>query len=257
MRDEGIHTIALEEIVDADWADRIPDPQWETYRRVLHEVARVGRPFALGGAFALATYTNTWRDTKDLDLYVLPGDRDPMVEALERAGLSDLFEKLPYDRGWIYRATSDDSIVDIIWSMANRRAEVDMRWLDHGARIRVRGEVLRIVPVEEMIWAKMYVLQRDRCDWPDVINLIHSRGPELDWRHLLHRAQDDAALIAGVLAVFSWLFPSRSAELPSWLWNRLRVTRPTASPGINGSRLHLLDPRPWHRTSAETTSYPP
>ena len=30
-----------------------------------------------------------------------------------------------------------------------------------------------MLPPEELIWAKLYVLQRDRSDWPDILNLLY------------------------------------------------------------------------------------
>ena len=45
----------------------------------------------LGGAFAVATYTGCWRNTKDLDLYVLPEHKDRMIAMLGDLGLVDYF----------------------------------------------------------------------------------------------------------------------------------------------------------------------
>ena len=42
-----------------------------------------------------------------------------------------------------------------------------------------------MIAPEELLWQKLYILQRDRCDWPDVLNLIYALGPLLDWEHLL------------------------------------------------------------------------
>jgi len=107
--------------------------------------------------------------------------------------------------------------------------------------------VLRIVPTEEMIWAKLYVLQRERCDWPDVLNLIYAAGPNLDWQHLLDRLGEDMPLLRGVLSVYTWLCPGRSEELPPWLWQRLNgpESRPGPSPKVDLARIRRLDSRPW------------
>ena len=229
------------------WPQEIPEGQWRVYQRVLDEVRSQGLRFALGGAFALATYTGLWRNTKDLDFFILPQDRQTMVEALKRCGLGDYYDQLPYDRGWIYRASNGEVIVDAIWAMANRRAWVDQAWLSRGPEVKLRGESVRIVPPEEMIWSKIYVLQRERCDWPDVLNLIHAVGLNLDWQHLLGRLGDDKPLLRGVLSVYAWLCPGRSESLPPWLWERLSLPRadPGASPEVDRARVNRLDTRPW------------
>src|SRR5207302_5510091 len=107
------------------WAARMPEPEWELYERVIEAATEQGLPFLLGGGFALATYTGRWRNTKDLDFYVLPRDRERMTALLDRRGFADYFDRLPYQRHWIYRATRDDALVDTIWQMANSRTEVD------------------------------------------------------------------------------------------------------------------------------------
>ena len=230
-----------------DWPNEIPDEQWEMYQRVLSEASRREVPFALGGAFALATYTGRWRNTKDLDLYVAPESRDSLVRVLADLGLEDYYEELPYDRQWIYRSHRQGTIVDVIWAMANQRAQVDEAWLVRGPEADVRGQRVRVVPPEEMIWSKLYVLQRDRCDLPDVLNLIYATGPSLDWDRLLDRLGDDWPLLTGVLSVFQWMCPGRARELPRKVWRKLQLPRHVEEEGpiTNRRRVELLDRRPW------------
>ncbi len=226
------------------WKELIPREQWSVFRRVLEEARAKKLDFAFGGAFAVATYTGKWRDTKDMDLYILPGDREEMKAALAAAGLTDYFPVKDYDRSWIYRAHTGDVIVDCIWSMANHRTDVDRAWLTRGPVVEFGGENVHVVPPEELIWSKLYVLQRDRCDWPDVLNIVHAIGPELDWERLFHRLNSDAPLLDGILSVFRWLVPDRAAQLPSWLWKRKRK-KPRLPAGCE--RVRLLDTRPWFR----------
>ena len=44
------------------------------YRRALMALTRSALPFLVGGAYALEHYTTIARWTKDLDIFVLPGD---------------------------------------------------------------------------------------------------------------------------------------------------------------------------------------
>lgn len=202
----------------------------------------------LAGAFSLATYTGHWRNTKDLDFYVLPEDREVMVKALTHAGFTDYYHQVPYVQHWIYRAWKHDCIVDIIWAMANQRAQVDAAWFERAPEITVRGERLAVVPPEELLWCKLYVMQRDRCDWPDVMNLVHSVGDELDWEHLVHRLEGDVPLLAGLLNVYRWLCPGAPLRnLPSVL-NDATPSQASRNGHVQRegqSRIELLDTRPW------------
>jgi hypothetical protein len=228
------------------WQERIPDEQRALYEQVVSEARARGVGVAFGGAFAAAVYKGRWRDTKDMDLYVLPEDREEMIEVLTVCGMRDYYDLLPYDRRWIYRGFMDGVIVDIIWAMANQRTTVDARWLTAGPQVHFGGELVRVVPPEELLWSKLYVMQRDRCDWPDILNLLHALGPALDWRHLMDRVGEDAPLLKGVLAVFQWLSPDRAVELPKWIWPALERA---SQRSMQGGCCHadLLDSRPWFR----------
>jgi hypothetical protein len=227
------------------WAADVPVAQWGIFRNASQMALRRGIAHAMGGAFAVAVHTGRWRNTKDMDFYVRPEDRQRMVAVLDELGLSDYYDREAYDRGWIYRATTGDTIVDVIWSMANRRASVDDGWLARAPRVSARGVSVQVVPVEEMIWAKLYVLQRDRCDWPDVLNMIDANRDRLDWQHLLQRLGPDAPLLAGVLNMYAWLSPGRSRSLPENLWPQLGLAQPPSGPDVIEGRVALLDSRPW------------
>jgi Nucleotidyl transferase of unknown function (DUF2204) len=229
------------------WGDRIPDREWSVYRRVIQEAHKAGIPVAFGGAFATAVYTGQLRNTKDLDIYLLPEDRDRMREVIGRAGLHDLFDQLPYDRSWIYRGSTGDVIVDAIWAMANQRAQVDARWLSHGPEVTIRGERLRAIPIEELIWAKLYIVQRARCDWIDILNLIDAQTISIDWEHLSTRLEADVPLLAGALSVFGWLAPDRAQHIPQPIRKRLglKLPPPGGDPDLTRRRANLLDSRHW------------
>lgn len=223
-----------------DLAQRLPFEQWAVYRAVLRMVIDSKIPFALGGAIALGAYTGRFRNTKDIDLYVLPENRDAIIAILNRAGLRDYFDECAYDRSWIYRATDGNAIVDVIWAMANRRAYVDQEWLSRGGEVTVDDMRIRVLPPEELIWSKLYVMQRERCDWPDILNLVHTTGGALDWDHLMRRVGDDAPLLKGVLSVFSWLCGESEYKLPKKVRNCLEEHS-----AVKSGRAELLDSRPW------------
>jgi hypothetical protein len=233
------------------WTGQIPDSEWAIYDEAIRAVRQTERRFMLAGAFSLASYTGRWRNTKDLDFYILPQDRQLFIDALTRAGFADYFDALPYDRKWIYRSVKGDCIVDIIWAMANQRAQVDEEWFEHAPEVQVRGQVLSVAPAEELLWCKLFVLQRERCDWPDVLNLIHSLGPDLDWEHLSNRLEDDLPLLAGVLNVYGWLCPGNDLKLPASLRELVPHSGKRGAPRVCEAHIRLLDSRPWFVTDTE------
>lgn len=224
----------------------LSEVQRNHYRQVIRHATRDGIPFAAGGSLALAYHARLNRCFKDLDLYTLPEDKDRLIAILNEAGFEDYYDRAPYDRGWIYRGFLDDVIVDIIWTMANRRASVDAAWLNRGPVVDFNGDPLRLMPVEEMIWTKLYVLQRERCDWPDLLNVLDWTSARIDWPYLLGRIGSDAPLLASVAQVFCWLKPERTADFPRELW----LAMPTflgeqGSRETTTARAALLDSRPW------------
>jgi Domain of unknown function (DUF1814). len=242
----------LAQVHDLPWGAEIADAQWVVFRAAIAAARDNQIPFALGGAVALAYYTRQWRPTKDLDMYVKPDDRERLIAAIREAGLRDLFDEQPYDRRWIYRSHIHNVIVDIIWAMANLTAEVDDAWLNRGPILRVRGVEVRVLPPEELVWTKLYVLQRDRCDWPDILNILCSAAPSVDWAYLLERIADDAPLLSAVLAVFTWLCPGQSLNLPDWVRERLSLPK-SDNPNLpmDRQRACKLDSRPWLRLIPE------
>jgi hypothetical protein len=215
------------------------------YSKAIDAIRSSGARFMLGGGFALATFTGRWRDTKDIDFYVHPKDRDTVVQSLTRARFQDYYSRLPYDRKWIYRSVRSDVIVDIIWSMANQRAQVDDLWFERAETLKLRGQRLLLIPPEELMWCKLYIMQRDHCDWGDIFNLVYAIGPTLDWSHLIWRLEDDLPLLKAVLQVYAWLCPKEVLKLPMKLWSLLG--RPAPRPRTKPFRNHirLLDSRGW------------
>jgi len=232
--------------LEFDWAEAMSDSEWRIYLRAIEDLRQAGIHFMVGGGFALATFTGKWRDTKDIDFYILPQDREAARAALQNAGFEDYYSRRPYDRKWIYRSVKQDVIVDIIWAMANQRARVDELWFAKTGRVSIRGEELEVLPMEEFLWCKLYIMQRDHCDWTDALNLIYARGAQIDWEHLLERLEADVPLLKGLLTVFGWLCPHRARKLPAGLWRRLRLPRPQPMKGRDKwKRVRWFDTRAW------------
>ena len=180
-----------------------------------------------------------------------PSRRDEGIEIISSLGFHDLFAEKPYDRGWIYRGCQGGMIADIIWSFANYRTEVSERWLERAPRVLIRGTQVPLLPVEELLWAKLHIMHRDRCDWPDLLNVLYRCGEQVDWDHLLGLIGEDAGLLGGLLATFAWICPGRARALPRWLWRRVGLLEPAAprsgeaAPDVDWARVNLLEHREW------------
>ena len=210
------------------------EDEWLAFSEIIQAAEEAGVNILIGGALGLSAYMPLQRHTKDVDLYVLPEDRPRLVSVLNELGFDDLYEQMPYDRGWIYRGVRRGVIADVIWGFANKHALVDPYWFRFSREMMCSETALRIVPPEELIWAKLFVLQRDRCDWPDLLNLLYYAGPTLDWGRLRSRLGDDSPLLDGLISVFSWVCPGRLLEK--------KEDTPSQCTEIRAS---LLDSREW------------
>lgn len=237
----------MREIVCASelWEQLIEGDEGPLYSEVMRSACATHVPFAIGGSQAMSLYVGRLRRSKDLDIYVKPSDRDELISMLTAMGFGDYYETKAYDRQWIYRAVKGESIVDVIWSMANQRTEVDDGWLTRGMQVDIEGCRVRLIPLEEMLWSKLYVLQRDRCDWPDILNLLDAVHSRLDWRHLLNRLEEDKPLLSAILHIYTWLRPDASRRIPPWVWLELGHAEGDFDAGQTSHRASLLDTRPW------------
>ncbi len=233
--------------LEAPWSRLIPEDQWIVFITGAESLRRAGVPFLLGGALALATYTLRWRSTKDVDVLVRASDSAAAVEALRAAGFVDYFDTQPYDRSWIFRGIRDGVLFDIIWELPNHRVGIDEAWFERAPWLTLKGIRYQSVPPEELIRIKLYVMQRERCDWVDVLNVLAGTADRLDWAYLMERMGRDRALLHAVLAVFNWLCPGRALSLPDWVREEFALPAGTdARPDeVEVRRVNLFDSRPW------------
>ena len=72
-------------------------------------------------------------------------------------------------------------------------------------------------PVEETIWSKSFVCERERYDGADINHLLLACGPELDWRRLLRRFDPYWRVLFSHLVLFGFAFPSERHRAPVWV----------------------------------------
>jgi hypothetical protein len=231
----------------SEWIAIIPEKDFETYDKAIKAIRPLGFPFLLGGAFGLACYTGRWRNTKDIDFFVMAAHHEAFVKAILKAGFVDYYDRLPYDRGWLFRAAHNGAIVDIIWDTPNRRSQVEEIWVARAVHVDFRGEPMLAVPPEELLVLKSFVLQKDRCDWTDLVNLLCFQAGRLDWEHVIWRYGPDLSLLRALLNVFAWVCPVEAAQIPGDIRSRLgiEIQIPDDPAATTRTRVNLLDSRPW------------
>ncbi|SNB46793.1 nucleotidyltransferase [Geobacter sp. DSM 9736] len=200
----------------------ITDEQWAVCSGVITKARRQGLGFAMGGGLAFSAYSGNLRNTKDMDFFILPRDEVMMKAIMAEEGFEE-YKAVPYDPTWSYRGAREGYIIDLLWRMLNNRTAVDETWTGRGWEVKIRGVPFRLIPPEELLWSKLYIMRRDRCDWPDILGLLYAQGPTMDWDHLLDRLQHDSPVLAAVTTLFRWLCPAVGARIPASVWKRMGI----------------------------------
>jgi hypothetical protein len=221
------------------------------YRRVMHELDARGIPFLVGGAYAFECYTGIGRHTKDFDLFVHPRDVDRALEVLAGVGCTT---DVPFPH-WLAKAQCGDDVVDLIYSSGNGVALVDDDWFSHSLGTAVLDMPVRLIPAEEMIWSKAFIMERERYDGGDVAHILRACADTLDWPRLLGRFAANWRILLQHLIVFGFIYPGERARVPAAVMRELtgrldrELTRPAAGRVCQGTLVsraqYLVDVEHW------------
>jgi hypothetical protein len=222
------------------------------YQEAMRTLQERGARFLVGGAYAFGPYTGIERHTKDLDLFVHPDESGRILEMLAAAGYRCEL-KFPH---WLGKAWKGDDFVDLIYSSGSGIAVVDEAWFQHSVPARVFGTEVRLIPAEEMIWSKAFIMERERYDGNDVMHLLRARAGSLDWRRLIDRFGHRWRVLLAHLVLFGFVYPAERRGVPeavTWeLLARLRAegaAEPPRDRVCQGTLLsraqYLMDIGPW------------
>ena len=188
------------------------------YRRVLEELNRSGIPFLVGGGHALERYLGIGRSVNDLDLFMREADVPGALAHVERRLGYAGEVTFPH---WLAKIKRDEHVyIDVIFSSGNSACPVDDEWFRHAVPATVMGQAVRLCPVEETIWSKAYVMERERYDGADIAHLIHARAEEIDWGRLARRFGPHWRVLMSHLVLFGFVYPSERRRVPEWLMHR-------------------------------------
>jgi hypothetical protein len=174
-------------------------------------------PFLVGGAYAFARYTEIVRHTKDFDIFVYSRDCDRVLQVLADAGYrTDL--TFPH---WLGKAFCDDNFIDVIFNSGNALCRVDDEWFDHAIEDKVLDIPVRLCPLEELIWSKAFIGERERYDGADIAHLLRACSAQISWPRLLRRFDGHWRVLLSHLVLFGFIYPAERILIPAWVMSDL------------------------------------
>ena len=221
------------------------------YRHVMHELREQGIPFLVGGAYAFERYTGIGRHTKDFDLFLHPRDVERTLATLAAVGCET---ELSFPH-WLAKARCADDVVDLIFSSGNGVALVDDDWFRFSVAETVLDVDVRLIPAEEMIWSKSFVMERERYDGGDVAHVLRACADTLDWPRLVRRFDAHWRVLLHHLVIFGFIYPCERARIPAAVMRELmgrldtELTRSASERACQGTLIsraqYLIDVEQW------------
>lgn len=226
------------------------------YCRALLALRAARVPHLVGGAYALERYTGIARHTKDLDLFVRPGEVEAALRALARAGYHTEIT-FPH---WLGKALCGGDFIDVIFGSGNGITPVDDEWFAHAVPSTVFGLRVQLGAPEELLWVKAFIQERERYDGADVAHLLLAQADRLDWPRLLRRFGPHWPVLLSHLVLFAFVYPHERGRLPGWVLQDLlgraarELAEPVAEPVCRGTLLsreqYLVDIDQWGYAAA-------
>jgi len=189
----------------------------EFYRSALSLLGGSGVRFMVGGAYAFERYTGIARKTKDIDLFMLPQDCRKALFILGSAGYGVEMT----DPTWLAKAFHHCHLLDIVFNSGNAACPVDERWFAYAPDAEVLGIRVKLAPIEESIWQKAFIMERERYDGADVAHMILHCGRGMDWERLLERFEGNWPVLLSHLLLFQFSFPGEPDAIPRWVMRTL------------------------------------
>ena len=192
----------------------------EFHRRSVAALHAAEVPFLIGGAYMVEVCGGVSRSTKDFDLYVRPNHVKAALRALARAGYKT---ELTFPH-WLAKGMYEGDIVDLIFRAGNGLCEVDDSWFERARDDELLGVPVKHCAPEEMIWMKVYIMERERFDGADIVHILRCCAAAIDWPHLVRRFGPDWRVLLSHLILFGYIYPGERAQIPAAIMEEL-ITR--------------------------------
>jgi predicted nucleotidyltransferase len=218
---------------------------------VLNLLNALGTPFAVSGAFALHRHTGIWRDTKDLDIFMVDDQVHTVLDALSSKG----FVTEVRDPVWLSKVHLGEYYVDFITGMSNAVLSVQQDWIEHATLADILGIQVKVLAAEELIASKLFVTRRERFDGADIVHVIYGVQGKLDWDRILRLVGSHWMVLLWTLVLYQYIYPAHSEYVPRSVWSdllsRLRheLDHPDPNAAFKGSlideRMFAIDVNEW------------
>jgi hypothetical protein len=180
------------------------------YRQVLNLLSEAGIPYLIGGAYALAHYTGIHRDTKDFDVFLTRRDLDRALDTLSAAGYRTEMTHAHF----LGKVFSDERFVDLIFSSGNGLSPVDDEWFRHADEGELFGIPVKFCAIEDMLWSKAFIMERERYDGADVAHLLRAGAPRLNWLRVFAHFGPHWRVLLAHLILFGFIYPAERDRIP-------------------------------------------
>jgi hypothetical protein len=221
------------------------------FRETLMVLNRCRVPYVVSGAFALQVHTGIWRATKDLDLFLAPGDMAAALRCLKRQG----FRCEVKDPVWLHKAYRHGFFIDLITGMSNAVMTVDRSWIENARTAMILDVRARVLGAEELLASKLFVVRRERFDGADIAHIIYASQGNLDWERVLSLVGEHWEILLFALVLYRYVYPAHTQYVPGWVWQRLLVRfsnelkNPNPAAQFRGSlvddKMFAIDVREW------------
>jgi predicted nucleotidyltransferase len=164
----------------------------DVLQRAIETLERATVPYVLIGGVGSASLGRP-RWTRDIDVLVTPLDADRALDALADAG----FDAERTNPHWIYKATKDDVVVDVIFRTVGD-IYLDDEMLGHAKRADFCGVTATVASPEDQIVIKAIAHDEQSArHWNDALALI--AASDVDWDYLLERSERGARRVLSLL----------------------------------------------------------
>ena len=102
--------------------------------------------------------------------------------------------------------------VDVIFNSGNGLCVVDDDWFARSQTSLILDMPVKIAPLEEMIWQKAYIMERERFDGADIAHLLFTSGDRIDWEHLIARFGPDWRVLLSHLVYLGSSTPQKEIQ---------------------------------------------
>lgn len=171
----------------------------------------------IGGTYAVMFHTGIERETKDLDIFCKPGDYPKLVECLAKAG----YKTTIADDRWLAKAQKGKYFIDIIFGSGIAIYSINDNTFKNAPVTDLFGNKVKVLPPEELIWAKIFIQDRYKYEGADIAHLILKKGKNLNWKLLLSHMEQYWEVLLMQLINFRFIYPSERDVIPKWLLEEL------------------------------------